>query len=162
MKYITALIAFFLLSAGTVYSEDCPVSRYEELVLKGRAAEAGKEWEQVVDLYSNILKDCRTLVPVVDMPKAYDSLSSAQLMLNRYQDALESSAKCVALDNRYNACMMTAARVHEARGDRQQAIEAARDAAAVEPYDEYTAAVSILANDFLRRYKNSIYSTEMQ
>ena len=153
MKCIYIFIAVIFLSAGSAYSADCPAGRYAELIQQGKAAESEKEWERAIDLYSNILSECRSAVPAADLPKAYDSLSSAQLMLGRYQDALESSEQCIALDNRYNACMMTAARVHEARGDRQRAIEAARDAAAVEPYDDYSAAVSILANDFLRRYK---------
>ena len=153
MKFMYACIALIFISAGSAYSADCPAGRYAELIQQGKVAETEKEWEKAVDLYSSILSECRSAIPAADLPKAYDSLSSAQLMLSRYQDALESSEQCIALDNRYNACMMTAARVHEARGDRQRAFEAARDAAAVEPYDDYSAAVSIVASDFLRRYK---------
>jgi tetratricopeptide (TPR) repeat protein len=153
MRCISVFIVFIFMSAGSSYSAECPTGRYAELVQQGKAAETEREWEKVVDLYSNILSDCRTTIPAADLPKAYDSLSTAQLMLNKYQDALENCEKCIALDHRYNACMMTAARVHEALGNTQQAIESARDAAAVEPYDDYSAAVSIFASDFLRRYK---------
>lgn len=153
MKTLAAFLVMIFMSAGNVYSADCPTARYEELVLQGKAADSGREWEKSVELYSSILSDCRSIIPAADLPKAYDSLSSAQLMLNKYQDALENCEKCIALDNRYNACMMTAARAHEALGNTQRAIESARDAAAVEPYDDYSAAVSIFASDFLRRYK---------
>lgn len=152
MKFAAAFFLTIIMSAVSSYSADCPVSRYEELVLQGKAAEDGREWERVADLYGNILSDCITAIPSIDLPKVYDSLSSAQMMLNKHQDALENSAKCIALDNRYNACMMTAARIHDALGDKQRAIESARRAAAVDPYDEYSAAVSLLANDFLRRH----------
>lgn len=153
MRCVSAFIVLIFMSAGSVYSADCPAGRYAEVVQQGKAAEIEREWEKVVDLYSIILSDCRSTLPAADLPKAYDSLSTAQLMLNKYQDALESCEKCITLDNRYNACMMTAARVHEALGNTQRAFESARDAAAVEPYDEYSAAVSIYASDFLRRYK---------
>lgn len=152
MKTFAVFLLVFM-SAARVYSADCSVSRYEELVSQGKAAESGREWDKVVDIYSNILSDCRSIVPVTDLPKAYDSLSSAQFMLSKYQDALDNCEKCIIQDNRYNACMMTAARVYEALGNTQRAIESARDAAAVEPYDDYSAAVSIVATDFLRRLK---------
>lgn len=153
MRCMSAFIVMILMSAGSVYSADCPAGRYTELVQQGKSAETEREWERVVELYNSILSDCRSTIPATDLPKAYDSLSSAQMMLNKYHDALESCEKCITLDNRYNACMMTAARVHEALGNTQRAIESARDAAVVEPYDDYSAAVSIFASDFLRRYK---------
>lgn len=152
MRTLAALV-LVLMTVAHVYSADCSVSRYEELLLQGKAAESGREWEKVVDIYSSILSNCRSILPATDLPKAYDSLSTAQLMLNRYQDALENCEKCITLDNHYNACMMTAARVYESLGNTQRAIESASDAAAVEPYDDYSAAVSIFATDFLRRFK---------
>lgn len=153
MKIVFTFIMLILMAVGSAYSADCPAGRYTELIQQGKAAETGREWERVADLYSNILTECRLTIPAADLPKAYDSLSSAQLMLNKYHDALESCEKCIALDNRYNACMMTAARVHDALGDTLRAIESAKNAASVEPNDEYSAAVSILANDFLRHHK---------
>jgi tetratricopeptide (TPR) repeat protein len=153
MQLKAILFLVILLTAGSAYSAECPASRYEELVTQAKSADEAREWERATELYSSMVADCQASIPAPDLPKAYDALSSAQLMLNKYQEALENSQKCIDLDSRYNACMMTAARVHEALGDKERAVESARNAAAVEPFDDYSAAVAILANSFLRRYQ---------
>jgi Tfp pilus assembly protein PilF len=100
-----------------------------------------------------MLADCRTLIKTGDLAKAYDALAVAQMMQENYSAAIESAKKCLDHEPRCNACMMTAAKAYEGLGDRSMSLEYARSAAAVEPYDEYSAAVGILAKDFLKSFE---------
>jgi len=151
IRFCAALTLFLLLPLCAAFAAECTLPQYDALVADGKAAATGREWGRSVEIYSRILGDCRPVVPEIDLAKAYDALSVGQLMQENYTAAIDSANKCLEYDGRYNACMMTAAKACEALGDRDRALEFARSAAAVEPYDEYSAAVVILARDYLKR-----------
>jgi len=151
IRFCAAMVLFLLLPFSAVFAADCSLPQYDALVAEGKAATAAREWSRSVEVYSRILGDCRALVVESDLAKAYDALSVGQLMQESYSAAIDSANKCLEYDSRYNACMMTAAKACEALGDRDRALEYARSAAGVEPYDEYSAAVVILARDYLKR-----------
>jgi tetratricopeptide (TPR) repeat protein len=144
-------LSLVLIMATTVCANECSVADYDALVVEGKSAASGREWGRSVELYSRMLGDCRSLISDADVAKAYDALSVGQLMQEQFSAAIDSAGKCLEADSRYNACMMTAAKAYESLGDKEKAEEYARAAMAVEPYDDYSAAVGIYARDFLKR-----------
>jgi tetratricopeptide (TPR) repeat protein len=140
-----------LFSAVQLFAQECGVSTYETLVAEGKRGDDAREWGRSIEAYSRILAECRAEVKDVDLVKVYDALSVAQLMGENYADAIENAKKCLEIDARYNACMMTAAKCYESLGDRSMALEYARSAVNVGAYDEYSSAVIIYAKDFLKR-----------
>lgn len=152
-RYLAMAICGLMLTAAPLFAEVCTTQTYSSLVLEGKGADEGRQWDKSVDVYSRILGGCASLVSSADQVKAYDALSVAQLMKENYSAAIESAKKCLELDNRYNACMMTAAKAYEGLGDKETAISYARSALDAGGYDEYSTAVAILANDFLKRYE---------
>jgi tetratricopeptide (TPR) repeat protein len=148
--FLFPLIAIFI-SAAPLFADECSVSDYEKLVAEGKSGDSSREWGKSVEAYNRILSECLTRVVGADLVKVYDALSAAQLMQESYSAAIESAKKCIDLDTKYNACMMTAARSYDNLGDREKALEFARSAAETDVYDEYSSAVAILAKDFLRR-----------
>jgi tetratricopeptide (TPR) repeat protein len=151
IRFLAATVFALLLPLGAAYAADCSLKQYEALVAEGKNAAEGHEWGKSVEVYGRILDDCRPLLGANDLAKAYDALSVGQLMQENYSAAIDSAQKCLAGVPRYNACMMTAAKAYESLGDRSMALEQARAAATVDPYDDYSAAVAIYAKDFLKR-----------
>ncbi len=145
-----ALIFVFQLSSLPAFSEECSESGYAALVAEGKRADESREWGRAVEAYNRILAECSEQVKNPDLAKVYDALSVAQLMQQNYSSAIESAKKCIELDSKYNACMLTAAKSYENLGDRSMAIEYAKSAVDSGPYDEYSSAVVIYAKDFLR------------
>jgi len=148
--FLFPLIAL-LLSSVPLFAEECNVSTYETLVAEGKRGDDAREWSRSVETYNRILAECRTKVKDVDLAKVYDALSVAQLMQENCAAAIETAKKCLELDNRYNSCMMTAAKCYESIGDRSMALEYAQSAVDVGAYDEYSSAVAIYAKDFIKR-----------
>jgi tetratricopeptide (TPR) repeat protein len=152
-RSIALALIVFLLQAVPLFAAECSVATYDALVTEGKKGDEAREWGKSVEAYSRILAECRSQVKDVDLVKVYDALGVAQLMLENYTGAIESAKKCIELDSRYNACMMTAAKSYESLGDRRMALEFARAAADTEAHDDYSSAVAIYAKDFLRRMK---------
>jgi tetratricopeptide (TPR) repeat protein len=150
-RSIALYLIVLLLQAVPLFAEECSVATYDTLVTEGKKGDEAREWGKSVEAYSRILADCRTLVKDVDLVKAYDALSVAQLMQENYSGAVESAKRCIELDSSYNACMMTAAKSYENLGDRSIALEYAKSAVDVGAHDDYSSAVVIYAKDFLRR-----------
>ncbi len=150
-RFLAPLVVAFLLSIGTAFAAECSLPDYDSLVAEGKSAADGREWGKSVEIYNRILADCRALIKEGDIAKAYDALSVGQLMEENYSAAIDSAKKCLEQDPKYYACMMTAAKACEGLGDRAAALDYARAAAAVEPYDDYSGAVVIFAKDFLKR-----------
>jgi len=151
IRFIAAFTLILLVPCSAAFAADCSVPQYDSLVLEGKSAAEGREWGRSVEIYSRILGDCRSLVGENDFARAYDALSFGQLMQENYTAAIDGAKKCLEHERRYNACMMTAAKASEAIGDRSMALEYARSAVEVEPYDDYSAAVVIYARDFLKK-----------
>ena len=145
------IVVAALLVPARLFAGECSVTEYERLVVEGRSANNGRDWGRTVEIYSRILGDCRALVDKDDQAKAYDALSFGQLMLENYSAARDSAGKCLEVQPQYNACMLTAAKAAEGLGDRGQALEFARAAALVDPYDDYSAAVGIAARSLLKQ-----------
>jgi tetratricopeptide (TPR) repeat protein len=154
-RYLAAVIFVIILGAAPLFAENCTPQSYKSLVSEGKAADEAHQWDNSVKVYSRILSECAPLVNKVDLVKAYDALSVAQLMNENYSAAIDNAKKCLELDNRYNSCMMTAAKGYESLGDKDMAISFARSAVEVGAYDEYSSAVVILAKDFLKRLAQS-------
>jgi tetratricopeptide (TPR) repeat protein len=152
-RFLLLPLFLLLLTAVPLFAGECSVSTYDTLVAEGKSGEDTREWGRSVEAYSRILSECRTKVKDVDLVRVYDALSVAQLMRENYADAIENAKKCLELDGRYNACMMTAAKCYESLGDRSMALEYAKAAVEVGAYDEYSSAVVIYANDFIKRLK---------
>ena len=152
--FLSALTAL-LLSVTPLFAEECSVSDYDALVAEGKRGDDSREWGRSAEAYGKILAECRTVVRDTDLVKVYDALSVAQLMQEKYSEAIGNAGKCLELDSRYNACMMTAAKCYESIGDKSMALEYARSAAAVEAYDEYSSAMAIYAKDFIRRLEKA-------
>jgi len=150
IRCIVLIALCLLLPVTAVFAAECSLPQYESLLAEGKSAAEAREWSRSVEIYSRILGDCRSLVEENDIAKAYDALSFGQLMQEQYTAAIDGAKKCLEHERRYNACMMTAAKASEAIGDRNRALEYARAAVEVEPYDEYSAAVVIYARDFLK------------
>jgi tetratricopeptide (TPR) repeat protein len=152
MTRILPLLLVVLISpTAQLFAEECSISRYEVLVAEGKKGDETREWGKSAEAYGSILAECRSVVKDADMAKIYDALSVAQSMMGNYTEAIENAKKCIEIDGKYNACMMTAARSYENLGDRGAALEYARSAVDAGGYDEYSSAVAILAKDFLRR-----------
>ena len=148
--FLLPLIGLFL-STAPLFAGECSSSAYETLVAEGKSADGAREWGRSVEAYGRILAECRAEVKDADLVKVYDALSVAQLMRENCADAIENAKKCLELDNRYNACMMTAAKCYESLGDRSMALEYAKAAVDAGGHDEYSSAVAIYAKDFLKR-----------
>ena len=150
-RFFLLPLIVLLLSAVPLFAGECSVSTYDTLVAEGKSGDDSREWGRSVEAYSRILAECRTKVNDVDLVKVYDALSVAQLMRENCTDAIENAKKCLELDGRRNACMMTAAKCYESLGDRSVALEYAKAAVDAGAYDEYSSAVAIYAKDFLKR-----------
>ena len=151
-RYLAMVVFGFMLVAAPLFAEDCTPQTYTALVLEGKGADEGHQWDRSAEVYGRILGECASLVSSADQVKAYDALSVAQLMKESYAAAIESAKKCIELDSRYNSCMMTAAKGYESLGNKEMAVSYARSALDAGGYDEYSTAVAILAKDFLKRY----------
>jgi tetratricopeptide (TPR) repeat protein len=152
MFRVSAFIVIALLvSCYCSFAAECTLNEYETLVIDGKAAATGREWGRSVEIYGRILGECRSLVSKNDLATAYDALAVGQLMQENYSVAIDSAKSCLEQEPNYTACMMTAAKAYDGLGDRNMALEFARAAVAVEPYDEYSAASAIYAKDYLRR-----------
>ncbi len=150
-RLIAVVIFATMLAASMAGAEECPAPRYEKLILEARAADIGRQWGRSVELYGTMLSDCPDLLTGADLVKVYDALSVAQLMQGNPSGAIDTAAKCLEQDSKYNACMMTAAQASYELGDRERAIAFAREAAEIGVNDEYSNAVAIVAKDFLRK-----------
>lgn len=150
-RYLVGVSIVLLLAVTPLYAAECTVQSYAALVLEGKSADEGRQWEKSVDIYSRMLAECSPLIDPADLVKAYDALAIARLMTENYPAAIETAQKCLELDNRYNSCMMTAAKGYEGLGDREMAISFARSAVEVGGYDDYSAAVAIYAKSYLKK-----------
>jgi tetratricopeptide (TPR) repeat protein len=149
---MSLLVATALFLPALLYAGECTVAEYDRLVIEGRRASNGREWDRTVEIYSTIVGDCRPLVvDREDLAKAYDALSFGRLMIENYSAALDDARKCLEAQPQYNACMLTAAKAAEGLGDHGQALEYARAAALVDPYDDYSSAVGIAAKSLLKQ-----------
>lgn len=148
--YLTAVL-LVLMSALSAAAEECSVSRYGSLITEAKSADEGRLWGRSVELYRTITGECAPLIQQADLVRAYDALSVAEMMQANYPAAIAAADKCLELDNRCNACMMTAARSYENLGERETAVSFATAAVEVGGYDDYSTAVVILAKDFLKK-----------
>jgi len=146
-----AVIILVLLNVFPARADDCTVQAYGNLVTEAKNADTGHDWSASVGTYTRLLSDCASLINAADLVKTYDALSVALMMNENYSAAIDNAKKCLDLDNRYNSCMMTAARSYEKLGDLDMAINFARSAVEVGGYDDYSSAVVILAKDFLKK-----------
>ena len=153
IRIVIALVFTLLLPVYNTFAAECTLPLYDSLVVEGKSAVEGREWDNSVKIYSRILDDCRSLVSDSDLAKAYDALAVGQLMKENYSAAIDSAKRCLEQESKYNACMMTAAKAYEGLGDRGMALEYGRAAAAVEVYDDYSAAVAIYAKDYLKKFE---------
>ncbi len=153
--FIFAFIFTILLVSSPLYASECTLQSYEALVVQGKSADEGRQWDKSVETYSRMLNACPTFVQGAELVKAYDALAVAQLMTTNYSAAIDSSKKCLELDNRCNSCMMTAAKGYEGLGDRDMAISMAKAAIEVGGYDDYSTAVVIYAKSYLKKITNN-------
>lgn len=153
MKKTTCLsvVMLMLLNLVPAHAEECSVESYGSLVAAAKAADQEKQWGRSVELYRQLLNECSALIPPADLVKTHDALSVALMMSENYSTAIDHAKQCLELDNRYNACMMTASRSYEKLGDLDMAISYAQSAVEVGGYDDYSSAVVILARDFLKK-----------
>jgi len=149
-RYLAAVL-FIILNVCPAAAEECTVQTYGSLVTEVKSADAGRDWVRSVEIYRQLLADCASLINAVDLVKTYDALAVALMMNENYSAAIDNAKKCLELNNRYNSCMMTASRSYENLGDIDLAISYARSAVEVGGYDDYSAAVVILAKDFLKK-----------
>jgi tetratricopeptide (TPR) repeat protein len=149
-RYLTAVLLVVLYAFPAV-AEECTVQTYGSLVTEAKSADAGRDWATSVESYKRMLGECALFINAADLVKIYDALSVALMMNENYSAAIDTAKKCLELDNRYNSCMMTASRSYEKLGDVDLAISYARSTVVVGGYDDYSAAVVILAKEFLKR-----------
>jgi tetratricopeptide (TPR) repeat protein len=139
---------------GTVLplqAEECTEQSYGALVSAAKRADEGHLWSSSVELYNKLLRDCPARINSADYAKIYDALAVAELMSENYPAAIAQAKRCLDFDSRCNSCMMTAAKAYEGLGDADMAISYAKTAVEVGGYDDYSAAVVILAKDFLKK-----------
>jgi len=143
---------FALLSVITpLHAAECTVQAYSTLVSEGKSADEGRQWDRSVEIYSKMTDECAPMIKPAELVKAYDALSIARLMTENYSAAIETAGKCLELDNRFNSCMITAAKGYEGLGDLEMAISFARSAIEVGGYDDYSSAVLIFAKSYLKK-----------
>jgi tetratricopeptide (TPR) repeat protein len=150
-RYITAAAIALICTAAAASPEKCTVAVYEGLVHDAKSADSDRQWDRSVELYRKILSDCPALIRDNDQVKAYDGLAVGLMMQGNHSAAIDTSKKCLELDPKYSACMMTAAKAYEELGDRGMAIQYANAAVEIGGYDDYSSAVVIYARDFLKR-----------
>jgi tetratricopeptide (TPR) repeat protein len=150
-RFLVAAVLATTCMTGIARGEECTAKAYGELVTEAKNADANRLWDQSVVLYRRILGECSSPMAEGDLAKLYDALAVALLMQDQYGEALDTAQKCIQEDGRYNACMMTAAKASESLGDLAMAEQFAREAIDVGANDDYSAAVVILAKDFLRK-----------
>lgn len=146
-----AVIFSALIAVSAAWAEECTTLSYGTLVLEAKSADESREWGKSVELYRKILADCQPLLTDADQAKAHDALAVGLLMQGNHSAAVATAIKCVELDAKYNACLMTAAQASYELGDRERAIGFAREAVAIGGYDDYSNAVAIAARSFLRK-----------
>jgi len=154
-RYLAAVF-FVILNVFPAVAEECTVQTYGLLVTEAKSADAGRDWATSVEVYKRMLGECALLINAADLVKTYDALSVAIMMNENYSAAIDTAKKCLELSNRYNSCMMTASRSYEKLGDIDMAISYARSAVEVGGYDDYSAAVVLLAKDFLKRHRQPL------
>jgi tetratricopeptide (TPR) repeat protein len=150
-RCVLILILAVTCLTGIARGEECTRKSYEGLVSEAKNADANRLWSDSVSLYRRILDECPGQLVEGDRPKLYDALAVGLLMQAQYGEAIDTAKKCIELDGRYNACMMTAAKAYESLGDRAMAEQFAREAIEVGGSDDYSAAVVIYAKDFLKK-----------
>lgn len=154
-RYIFTAGFILLLGMTPLHAAECTAVSYESLVLQGRSADEGRQWDKAAEIYSRMLSECSSFIQGAELVKVYDALAVAQVMQENYSAAIESSKKCLELDNRFNSCMMTAAKGYEGLGDRDMAVSMAKSAIEVGGYDDYSAAVVIFAKSYLKNLAGS-------
>ncbi len=150
-RIVITLILAALCTTGIARGEECTATVYEGLVIEAKNADANRLWETSEARYRRILDECQAMVAEGELPRLHDALAVSLLMQDRYADAIETAKKCLELDGRYNACMMTAAKGYDALGERETAARFANEAIETGASDEYSAAVVIDAKNFLRK-----------
>jgi|GEM_PF-2496265 len=150
-RLVIVLILSAVCMTNVARAEECAATVYEGLVIEAKNADANRLWESSAAIYRRILNECRSTVVEGDLPKLHDALAVALMMQEKYGEAIDVAKKCIELDSRYNACMMTAARGYEALGERDMALQFAREAIETGASDDYSAAVIIDARDFLKK-----------
>ena len=150
-RYLSGAIFAVLLTITPLHAAECTVQIYSTLVSESRSADEGRQWDKSVEIYSRLINECATMIKPADLVKAYDALSIARLMTENYSAAIETAQKCLELDNKFNSCMMTAAKGYEGLGDRDMAISFAKSAVEVGGYDDYSSAVVIFAKSYLQK-----------
>lgn len=150
-RFLIVAVIATIINSAMVRAEDCPETRYEGLIIEARSADGSRQWDRAVDLYRIMLADCSALLTGGDLVKAYDALAVGLLMQGNPGAAIETATKCLELDGRYNACMMTAAQASYELGDKERAVGFAREAVEIGSYDDYSNAVVIAARDFLKK-----------
>lgn len=154
-RLVLILILATTCLTGVARGEECTPKVYEGLVSDARNADANRLWDSSVALYRRILDECQGQLLERDAAKLHDALAVGLLMQAQYGEAIDTAKKCIELDGRYNACMMTAAKAYESLGDRTMAAQFARDAIEVGASDDYSAAVVIYAKDFLKKLEQN-------
>lgn len=150
-RLLVAVILATLLAGSIAWAEKCPEASYKALVLEARSADAGRQWDKSVELYRKMLNDCPDLLTDTDLVKAYDALAVSLLMSGNPSAAIDTAAKCLEQDARYNSCLMTAAQASFNLGDKERAISFAKEAIEIGGYDDYSSATVIVAKDFLKK-----------
>lgn len=150
-RYLSGAILTVLISVASLQAAECTVQTYSTLVAEGKSADEGRQWNKSVEIYSRLVTDCASSLIPAELVKAYDALSIARLMTENYSAAIETAGKCLELDNRFNSCMITAAKGYENLGDRDMAISFASSAIEVGGYDDYSSAVVIFAKSYLKK-----------
>lgn len=150
-RVVAVLFAVVVCYVTSAAAEPCTNDVYEGLVHGAKSADGNREWGQSVELYQKMLEECRELIPGKDLARVHDALSVGLLMQGNYSAAIDEAKLCLQQDGKYNACMMTAAKGYENLGDREMAIKYAGEAVEAGNHDEYSAAVTIYAKEFLRK-----------
>jgi len=150
-RYLSGAVFAVLFSVASLQAAECTVQTYSTLVAEGKSADEGRQWDRSVEIYNRLVTECTSLLIPGELVKAYDALSIARLMTENYSAAIETAGKCLELDNRFNSCMITAAKGYENLGDRDMAISFASSAIEVGGYDDYSSAVVIFARSYLKK-----------
>ena len=150
-RFLAAVLLATLGLTSVARAEECTATVYEGLVVEAKNADNNRQWNRSVELHRLLLDDCRSRLEGGELVKVYDALAVGLLMQEQYTAAIDTAKNCLAEDSRYNACMMTAAKAYENLGDREMAMQFAREAIEIGAYDDYSAAVVIYAKDFLKK-----------
>lgn len=152
-RFLVATVLAATCMTGVARAEECTPKLYADLVVEAKNADANRLWDGSVELYRRILAECHPRMADGDLEKLYDALAVGLLMQGKQGEAIDTAKQCIEQNSKYNACMMTAAKAYEELGDLTMAEQFAREAIEVGSSDEYSAAVVIYAQDFLKKMK---------